>query len=553
MAFSLEAIFGVDASGVRAEVKSLSKEFNSFVQNTAKLGAGLAVAAFVGLSKGAVELAGKLSDTAQNIGINVESLQALEAQHKRNGVSSETLTKALEKTKSSVIAAAQGDEKAAEALAKLGLKAQDLIRLPLDQQYAAIASGARHAADENEAYSAVTSLLGEKVGPKLMGSLKELADVGLPGVVNSAKEAGQVMSAETIVALDRAGDAIDDFKKKATIAVGNILVDFRSEAGLELLGLKLMKVAGEFGGMLLDFFAEAGQFAYATLKGTFFGVLNFFQDKFVDVVQGIAGLINKVLPSKFEINVGNLDAFRSSGKGIGEEITEAIARTSPTTFKKDFSESWGRAVADQQKIVDAVNQIDLGDEADKLRQAGEAAKTSIADGGKKAAEKIVAAAPAIAEAGEKAGQSLIEAGSIAARDMKNAFLSVSRVGKNYADQSDASLMGVRANLTGQLNTVGQSGLLIKDVNQSTNYGDYAAASVLKGELAAVEAELAQRDQVRRVVNLYGENAARQQFGDTVTDKALRDMQASSTRTATAVESLNANLKNLNARLGVPTA
>lgn len=520
MAFSLEAVFGVDASGVRAEIKSLRRDLDSFVENYAKLGAGIAVGAFVAMSKGAIELAGNLSDTAQNIGVNVESLQALEAQHKRNGVSNEELIKALQKTKGAVIDAAQGNEKAATALSRLGLKASELIRLPLDQQYEAIAKGAANAKDQNEAYASVTEILGDKVGPKLMASLKELGEEGLPAVTESAREAGQVMSAETIVALDRAGDAIDDFKRKATVAVGEIIVNFRSEEGLKLLGMKLMKIAGEFGGMILDFFTEAGSMAYAVLRGSFNGVLNFFQDGFVDIIEGIAGLINRILPAKFEINIGNLEQFRSSGKSIGDEITAAIAQTSPSTFKKDFGESWQTAINDQQKIVDELNAVDLGDDADKLRNAGDAVKTSIGQGGKIAAEPIKEAAVEVAKAAEQLS------------------VAINRTGDNYADQSTAALEGVRQRLKSNVDSVKD------DTSYSSAFTPGAQNPMLGfylNELTNVERELEFRKKVQGVTARMGEDAARGQFGDRAVDNALREMQTDTKRSSVALERIYTGL------------
>lgn len=359
--FSLMAVFGMDTTGIKTEIKSLRKDLNDFVNEYAKLGAGLAVGAFAMLSKGAMELAGSLTDASANIGINVISLQALQAQHKRNGVSNEDLTKALEKTKAAVIGAAEGDKKAEAALSALHLSSAKMMSLPLDKQYEAIAAAAAKSKDQNAAYAAVCELLGAKVGPKLMGSLKELGEIGLPGVTKSAAEAGQIMQTSTIAALDAAGDAIDDFKKRATVAVGEILVNFRTEDGLKLMGMQIMSVLAKFGGGILDAITEAGQMIYAVFKGSFTGVTNYFQDGLVATVKGIATLINKILPAKFEINVGNLDAFKSSGQGIGDAITEAIAKTSPSTFKKDFGESWDKAIADQQKVVNALNAVDFKD------------------------------------------------------------------------------------------------------------------------------------------------------------------------------------------------
>ena len=369
----------MDAKGIKTELKSLRKDLNSFVEEYAKLGAGLGIAAFAALSKGAMELAGNLSDASANIGVNVESLQALQAQHKRNGVSEEELSKALQKTKAAVLDAAAGNVVAEKAFAALGLTSASLLALPLDKQYAAIATATAEAKDQSAAFSAVSDILGAKVGPKLMGSLRELGETGLPGVTDAAKKAGQVMSAETIVALDEAGDAIDDFKRKATVWAGEIIVNFRTEDGLKLLGLQLMAVLGRFGGGILDAITEAGGMIWAVFKGAFFGVTNYLQDGLVEVVQGIAGMINKILPAKFEINVGNLEEFKSSGKGIADEITEAIARTSPSTFKKDFGDSWDAAITKQKSVVDALNKVDFKEGTDKLTNAGNAAGKSVSE------------------------------------------------------------------------------------------------------------------------------------------------------------------------------
>lgn len=545
MAFSLEAIFGVDGSGVRAEMKHLRRELNDFVTDYAKLGAGVAVGAFVALSKGAVDLAGRLSDTSQNIGINVESLQALEAQHKRNGVSGDQLTKALEKTKAAVIAASAGDEKAIASLTTLGLKAEDLIRLPLDRQYEAIARAAAGATDQNEAYAAVSAILGEKVGPKLMTSLRELASEGLDQVAASAAAAGHVMSAETIVALDRAGDAIDDFKKQATIAVGDIIMNFRSEEGLKLLGMKLMQVAGEFGGSILDLFTEAGTMAYAVLRGSFNGVLNYLQDGFVSVLQAVAEKINLLLPEKFEIDVASLDSLRSTGRGIGEEITAAIAQTSPSTFKKDFSESWGAAIQEQQKIVDNLNAVDLGPEANKLREAGDVAQGAldasaqrIAAAADEVANELMAGADAVAASGESAGESIVEAAEEAAAALQAVFQSIERTGSSYQDQSSVALEGVRDRLRSQRDT------LQNDNSYSSAFAPGAKNPMLNfvaTELLAVERELAQRREVQGYAARFGEEATRYRFGDTVTDRGLRDLQTTAERTNVALESIRTGL------------
>lgn len=526
--FSLQAVFGMDSSGVKTELKSLKRSVLSFAEDFAKLGAAAGVGAFVALSKGAMELAGSLADASANIGINVVSLQALQAQHKRNGVSNEELAKALEKTKIAVISAAEGDVKAEAALKKLGLASADLIKLPLAEQYAAIAKGAAGAKNSNEAFSAVSDLLGAKVGPRLMGSLKELGEVGLPGVTKGAQEAGQVMSTTTIAALDKAGDAIDDFKRKATIWAGEIVVNFRTTEGLKLMGMQLVGVVSNFGWGIVDAITEGGQMIWAVFEGALTGVTNVFQDAMVDAVKGIAGLINKVLPSKFEINVGNLEDFKSSGKGIGDSITEAIAKTSPSTFKKDFGDAWDAAIAEQQTVVDELNAVDFSEDAAKLANAGKSAGASVVDGAKK-----------VQDAGKDAGASLAEGGVVAAEAIaevaKMLSSAIERTGAGYQDQSTTALQGVRARVAAQLSDAQRA-----DRNSAPNVGatvESFATSAFKSELFNIEKELAARKQFDADFLRLGSAQTLAKYGDANFNRYSKEMQDQSTRTTNALEQI----------------
>ena len=526
--FSLTAIFGMDSSGVKTELKSLKRSVLSFAEDFAKLGAAAGVGAFVALSKGAMELAGSLADASANIGINVESLQALQAQHKRNGVSNEELAKALEKTKIAVISAAEGDVKAEAALKKLGLASADIIKLPLAEQYAAIAKGAAGAKNSNEAFSAVADLLGAKVGPKLMGSLKELGEVGLPGVTKGAQEAGQVMSTTTIAALDKAGDAIDDFKRKATIWAGEIVVNFRTTEGLKLMGMQLVGVVSSFGWGIVDAITEGGQMIWAVFEGALTGVTNVFQDAMVDAVKGIAGLINKVLPSKFEINVGNLEDFKSGGKGIGDSITEAIAKTSPSTFRKDFGDAWDAAIAEQQTVVDELNAVDFSEDATKLANAGKSAGASVVDGAKK-----------VQDAGKDAGASLAEGGVVAAEAIaevaKMLSSAIERTGAGYQDQSTTALQGVRARVAAQLSDAQradrETGRAVGGTVESF------ATSAFKSELFNIEKELAARKQFDADFLRLGSAQTLAKYGDANFNRYSKEMQDQSTRTTNALEQI----------------
>lgn len=545
--FSLTAVFGMDATGVRTEIKQLRKDFAAFADSVASLGIGAVTAAFVALSKGAVELAGRLADTAVNVGINVESLQALEAQHKRNGVPAEQLTKALEKIRAGVQAAREGDEKAVITLAKLGLKWQDLAALPLEKKYERIARAQLNAKDKSEAYSAICDLFGEKVGPRLMGSLNELAQDGFPAIAAASKKNGQIMAAETIVALDRAGDAIDDFKKKATVAIGSIIVNFRSEEGIKLLGMQFLRVAGAFGAGIGDAIYEGGELILAVFYGAIKGTINYFRDGFLDAIGFLAEQFNSIIPDflkkrGFTIDVASIDALKSAGKSIGDEITDAIAHTSPSTFKKDISEYWDKQIADQQKVVDALNKKDLKKDADGLRNAGKDIEQSLKNGAK-----------AVGDQGKSAGDDIAKGGKEASEHIKSAlellleaiaagkFTTLGRVGTDYSQQSTEALKGVQSRLKPMLEE------LDRDISYQSAFSPEAKNPMfyaVKSELAAVEKELSERYAVAGFAAKNGEDAARFKFGDDATNKAIQDLSKDTTRTATGVEGIRQRLDQL---------
>lgn len=487
--YSLTAVFGLDATGLKTGLKQVRSEVNDLVSQWGKWAALAGAGAFIALAKDAVQLAGKLSDTAMNLGMNVTSLQALEAQHKRNGVSEEQLTKALEKTKAAVLASAAGNDTATASLRALGLSTDKLIKLPLDKQYEAIAKAAFKAKDQNAAYSAVCDLLGEKVGPKLMASLKDLGEIGLPGVTKAAMEAGQVMSNETIAALDRAGDAIDDFKKRATVAVGNILVNFRTAEGIELMGLQLLKAVSVFAARIVQVPYNVGQLFAAVLFGTFEAAGGYLLNAGISAVQAIGKAMNAILPSRFQIDIGNLDQFRSDSKGFVDDIARNISMTEPTAFIDAVAGGYDDLIAKQQKVVDQLNKTDLKPATDALTKAGEVVKVSVVKG-----------ADAVEDAGKKSGKEIEDAAKRAAATWEAAQLGA-RGGAQFNTAPDSALAEIVRRNSAQAHELrNQPG----GVFSAAAYTNRLEAGRLEAEAANAKRELETRANLRSAFASGGE-------------------------------------------------
>jgi hypothetical protein len=112
---------------------------------------------------------------------------------------------------------------------------------------------------------------------------------------------------------------------------------------------------------------------------------------------------------------------------------------------------------------------------------------------------------------------------------------VSRRGQGYEAQSDESLEGVRARLRQQIQQINES-----QFGRAGGVGGKAKPAelyILEAELFSIEKEIAARRQVTDFARRFGEGRARQEFGDTLTDRALRDLTDSGVRTANALQEI----------------
>jgi hypothetical protein len=247
------------------------------------------------------------------------------------------------------------------------------------------------AADKNKAFNAIAQIFGERMGPQMMTMLRQLAEQGFPAVEASARKAGDVMSAETVAALNKAEKAIQEFKNRITVAVGNIIVNFRTEEGMKLLLYRFLEIASAFGGKIIDALWQADAMIGSVLKGAFIGVVHVFQDTLVEAVERAAKALNKVLPKRMELHIADLDKFKSDGEYVGSSISRAIAETKPTKFSEEFSDYWKKLGDAQQLLVNQVNKIDLGKPAKQLTDAGkdmQASADATASAITTAAEKV---------------------------------------------------------------------------------------------------------------------------------------------------------------------
>ena len=110
-------------------------------------------------------------------------------------------------------------------------------------------------------------------------------------------------------------------------------------------------------------------------------------------------------------------------------------------------------------------------------------------------------------------------------------MNVRRVGLAYQDQSTAALEGVVARLKSQLDALKAQNAM-SPMSQQNPF-----ALLLQNEFNNASRELSLRTDVSNFSKRFGEDAARGEFGDTVTSRSLSSMKSSTDKMATDIETM----------------
>lgn len=208
----------------------------AFLRDLRGLLAAVAASAPVFAIKQAGEFAGQIKNLAAQSGISTDAFQVLRLEFARNGVQAETLSQTLITLRRNLQEAQVKPKHALNgSLRDLGLSAIGLQALAPEQQLEAIGRALRSAADANVAFNAALDLLGTRHAPKVIESLKQLAEQGLPQVTQRNKS--RVLSEDEIDRLDKAKSRLEDIWDRASIA-GAQAVNF---------ALKLQELTAGFG------------------------------------------------------------------------------------------------------------------------------------------------------------------------------------------------------------------------------------------------------------------------------------------------------------------
>lgn len=243
-----EGMTKAERAAERANQK-IRKETAQTIDTVAKWGAATVVAAgAVAASIGAMvltqtEAVAAQNDLAQALGITHRELVALDRAAASSGVSSDELSVAMKKLNKTIGDAQGGSKAATDALGALGLKADELARVPMDERFAAIAKAVSGMATQTERAAAVQDIMG-KSAQALLPMLQDNGEA-LALAAKQTQDWGLALSQLDVANIALADDKMTDLAGVMTGMKNQIAAEFAP--ALIVLSEKLITAATSAG------------------------------------------------------------------------------------------------------------------------------------------------------------------------------------------------------------------------------------------------------------------------------------------------------------------
>lgn len=229
----LEAQIGADASGFNAVMGGLGKSVGGVASSIkSQLAAAFSVGAITAFSRATIDLAGRLRDVSDNLGVNVVLLQKLTNSAMLAGGSLEDIERfaaAVGQSRGDAVGKPGGPK--AAAFARLGFSQSDVANIPVGEFLSRMAARVSEGFDGQGRNDFIE--VGGKAAKKLIA-----------GFAGGIEENGSVMSEDVINQLDDIGDKFTSLwqKLKSDFApiiaeTGNVIVRVVRGIQTEILSL----------------------------------------------------------------------------------------------------------------------------------------------------------------------------------------------------------------------------------------------------------------------------------------------------------------------------
>ena len=320
----------LDTSGFNRGIKSAESGMAKFkaaagpaVLGGVAAGFAAAAAAAAGLAvgiKGALDLAGALSDLSSRTGVAAGELRVLQEAFARNGLSADKVGPSINKMQRAVVEAGDGTGPAAEAFKMLGISVDGLRGMDASSQFAAIGQAINSIPDPAGRAAAAMQIFGKSGGEMLTlfansGAMAEAA--------RSVGDQADILTRNANL-FDQASDILGSVATKMQgffVGVADTLVPalmplLEAADGIDLSGLGqdlgnaiafglTVITSGNLGNILSAQLKLSGaQFVNLLVQGIT-GMVAFLAQRMIDIPADFATLMGIVTKPEFWAGVGN--------------------------------------------------------------------------------------------------------------------------------------------------------------------------------------------------------------------------------------------------------
>jgi hypothetical protein len=192
----LKALLGIDNAQYKAGVRdseSVTKRFQSSLASIGRtLGVAFSAGAVFSFARRMMAWASDLSIAARNVGLLTSEMIALNRVAIQSGLEVNDMQRIVARLQSELYNAANGSKEARKKFEALNLSVRDLVGMDPAAQLRAVA---RAALDVGIPLQTLTELFGERLGPRAMVALRDIAENGLPAVDRALGEQADKLEA----------------------------------------------------------------------------------------------------------------------------------------------------------------------------------------------------------------------------------------------------------------------------------------------------------------------------------------------------------------------
>ncbi len=319
------------AENVKITISALDKTKKGFGSATkglkavagAVLNAKTAVVGLVGaagfglLISRSLQATDTLTKTANKIGTTTEALGALRYAADLTGVSTQTMDMALQRFTRRTAEAAQGTGEAKGAIKELGINAQELNRMPLDERMIVLADAFQDVKSESDRLRLAFKLF-DSEGAALVNMLSQGSD-GLKEMLGEAKALGLTMSSSAAKGVEDTVDALTKLQSLFKGVTDQTVAAFAPaiEMVVERFTAFLQRSIEAKGG--IEAFARS--LAIDLLKGIKLAVVGFQElaNGFIRVYKGSIQLKNQ-LKDTFNVGLQSSKEYRADLDRLSKQI-----------------------------------------------------------------------------------------------------------------------------------------------------------------------------------------------------------------------------------------